>query len=80
MRITIAQTTITSRELIAAILTIVSFCGSLAFGYGVKAQQAQELAAVVARHDVAIISLTSELMNLRIAVAELNATISRGPK
>lgn len=68
---------ITPRELLAGVVAALSLCGSLAFGYGVKSQQVQELTAVVARHDVAISSLTDELTRLRIAVAELNGTLAR---
>ena len=69
---------VTPRELVAAVLAVISLCGSLAFGYGVKSQQVQELQTIVIRHDLAITTLSSELTQLRIAVAELNGTLRRG--
>lgn len=69
---------LTAREFAAGVIAIVSLCSSLAFGYGVKAQQVAELQTIVMRHDLTITSLSSELTQLRVAVAELNGTLKRG--
>lgn len=69
---------ITPREFLAGVVAALSLCGSLAFGYGVKSQQVSELQAVVVRHDVAIQDLTKELTQLRLVVAELNGTLTKG--
>jgi len=67
---------ITPREFLAGTIAAVAFCGSLAFGYGVKTSQIQELSTIVARHDAAIIDLTRELTSLRLTIAELNGNLS----
>lgn len=69
---------ITPREFLAGVVAALSLCGSLAFGYGVKSQQVSELQTIVIRHDVAIQDLTKELMQLRLVVAELNGTLTKG--
>lgn len=69
---------ITPREFLAGVVAALSLCGSLAFGYGVKSQQVSELQTIVLRHDVAIQDLTKELMQLRLVVAELNGTLTKG--
>lgn len=71
---------ITPREFLAGVIAAISLCGSLAFGYGVKSQQVTSLTEIVIKHDLAITSLTTELTQLRVAVAELNGTISRNPR
>lgn len=69
---------ITPREFLAGVVAALSLCGSLAFGYGVKSQQVSELQVIVMRHDAAILDLTKELTQLRLVVAELNGTLSKG--
>jgi len=69
---------ITPREFLAGVVAALSLCGSLAFGYGVKSQQVAELSGYVIRHDAAIQDLTRELTQLRVAVAELNGTLTKG--
>jgi len=69
---------ITPREFLAGVVAALSLCGSLAFGYGVKSQQVAELSGYVIRHDAAIQDLTRELTQLRVTVAELNGTLTKG--
>lgn len=69
---------VTPREFLAGVVAALSLCGSLAFGYGVKSQQVSELQVIVLRHDAAIQDLTKELTQLRVAVAELNGTLTKG--
>lgn len=69
---------ITPREFLAGVVAAISLCGSLAFGYGVKSQQVSELQVIVLRHDAAIQDLTKELTQLRLVVAELNGTLTKG--
>lgn len=69
---------VTPREFLAGVVAALSLCGSLAFGYGVKSQQVAELQVIVMRHDAAILDLTKELTQLRVAVAELNGTLTKG--
>jgi len=69
---------ITPREFLAGVVAALSLCGSLAFGYGVKSQQVSELQVIVLRHDAAIQDLTKELTQLRLVVAELNGTLTKG--
>lgn len=69
---------ITPREFLAGVVAALSLCGSLAFGYGIKSQQVSELQGIVMRHDAAILDLTKELTQLRLVVAELNGTLTKG--
>jgi len=69
---------VTPREFLAGVVAALSLCGSLAFGYGVKSQQVSELQVIVLRHDAAIQDLTKELTSLRLVVAELNGTLTKG--
>ena len=69
---------ITPREFLAGVVAALSLCGSLAFGYGVKSQQVAELSGYVIRHDAAIQDLTRELTQLRVTVAQLNGTLTKG--
>ncbi len=69
---------VTPREFLAGVVAALSLCGSLAFGYGVKSQQVSELQVLVMRHDAAILDLTKELTSLRLVVAELNGTLTKG--
>ena len=69
---------LTPREFLAGVVAARSLGGSLAFGYGVKSQQVSELQEIVLRHDDAIQDLTKELTQLRVAVAELNGTLTKG--
>ncbi len=71
------ELSVTPREIMALFLAVISFCGSLAFGYGTKAAQLTETQTIVIRHDGAIRELSQELVLLRIAVAELNGSISK---
>lgn len=68
---------ITTRELIAGAVAVISFFCSLAFGYGIKAQQVNDLQTIVVRHDNAIVDLTKELTQLRLVVAALNGTLQK---
>jgi hypothetical protein len=78
LSITNGDLSITPRELLAGIVAVVSLCGSLAFGYGVKVQQVEAVQTVVIRHEANLVSLTEEITKLRISVAELSATLNRG--
>ncbi len=69
---------VTPREFLAGVVAALSLCGSLAFGYGVKSQRVSELQGMVIRHDAAILDLTKELTSLRLVVAELNGTLTKG--
>lgn len=69
---------LTPREFLAGVIAAISLCGSLAFGYGVKAQQVFELQGIVVKHDIAIQDLIKELTSLRLTVAELNGTLMKG--
>ena len=69
---------ITPREFLAGVVAALSLCGSLAFGDGVNSQQVAELSGSVIRHDAAIQDLTRELTQLRVTVAQLNGTLTKG--
>lgn len=80
LSITAGDLSITPRELLAGVVAVISLCGSLAFGYGVKATQIDQVQSIVVKQNTDILQLRDELVLLRIAVAELNVTIARVEK